>query len=118
MKLNMDPFVMENLLDAIVSQVMIVLKEKNIPLVHEIPDQVKKLALLGDQIRLQMVLSDFLLSIVHHAPSQNGWVEIKVSPGLLMIQDGHEFIHLQFRYSLCLCLSPFYGLKNLNQTMS
>ncbi|KAL7591631.1 hypothetical protein Lser_V15G32621 [Lactuca serriola] len=97
MKLNMDPFVMENLLDAIVSQVMMVLKEKNIPLVHEIPDQVKKLALLGDQIRLQMVLSDFLLSIVHHAPSQNGWVEIKVSPGLLMIQDGHEFIHLQFR---------------------
>ncbi|KAL7591632.1 hypothetical protein Lser_V15G32620 [Lactuca serriola] len=97
MKLNMDQFVMENLLDAIVSQVMMVLKEKNIPLVHEIPVQVKKLALLGDQIRLQMVLSDFLLSIVHHAPSQNGWVEIKVAPGLRMIQDGHEFIHLQFR---------------------
>ncbi|CAH1448738.1 unnamed protein product [Lactuca virosa] len=97
MKLNMDQFVMENLLDAIVSQVMMVLKEKNIPLVHEIPDQVKKLALLGDQLRLQMVLSDFLLSIVHHAPSQDGWVEIKVSPGLRMIHDGHEFIHLQFR---------------------
>ncbi|KAI3495546.1 hypothetical protein L1887_37889 [Cichorium endivia] len=97
MELSMDQFVMENLLDVIVSQVMMVLKEKNIPLVHEIPDQVKTLALVGDQIRLQMVLSDFLLSIVHHAPSQNGWVEIKVLPGLRMIQDGHEFIHLQFR---------------------
>lgn len=88
---------MENLLDAIVSQVMIVLKEKNILLVHEIPDQVKTLALLGDQIKLQIVLSDFLLSIVNHAPSPNGWVEIKVSHGLRMIQNGHEFIHLQFR---------------------
>ncbi|KAJ9565701.1 hypothetical protein OSB04_001667 [Centaurea solstitialis] len=98
-ELNLDQFVMENLLDAVVSQVMILLKEKKIPLVHEIPDQVKTLALFGDQIRLQIVLSDFLFSIVHHAPSPDGWVEIKVSPGLRMIQDGHEFIHLQFRMS-------------------
>lgn len=89
---------MENLLDAIVSQVMIVLKEKDIPLVHEIPDHVKMLDLIGDQIRLQIILSDFLISIVNHAPSPDGWVEIKVSPGLRMIQDGQEFIHLQFRY--------------------
>ncbi|GKB76416.1 phytochrome E isoform X2 [Tanacetum coccineum] len=76
--LNLDQFVMENLLDAIVSQVMIPLKEKNMPLVHEIPDQIKTLSLVGDQIRLQIVLSDFLLSIVNHAPSPDGWVEIKV----------------------------------------
>ncbi|XP_071697226.1 phytochrome E [Rutidosis leptorrhynchoides] len=98
-KLNLDQFVMENLLDAIVSQVMIVLKEKSILLIHEIPDQVKTLTLVGDQIKLQIVLSDFLLSIVNHAPSPNGWVEIKVSHGLRMIQNGHEFIHLQFRLS-------------------
>nr|GEW61991.1 phytochrome E [Tanacetum cinerariifolium] len=97
--LNLDQFVMENLLDAIVSQVMIPLKEKNMPLVHEIPDQIKTLSLVGDQIRLQIVLSDFLLSIVNHAPSPDGWVKIKVSPGLRMIQNGHEFIHLQFRMS-------------------
>ncbi|KAI3824613.1 hypothetical protein L1987_06077 [Smallanthus sonchifolius] len=96
-ELKLDQFVMENLLDAIVSQVMIVLKEKDIPLVHEIPDQVKMLDLVGDQIRLQIILSDFLISIVNHAPSPDGWVEIKVSPGLRMIQDGQEFIHLQFR---------------------
>ncbi|XP_076906207.1 phytochrome E-like [Bidens hawaiensis] len=96
-ELNSDQFVMENLLDAIVSQVMTVLKEKNIPLVHEIPDNVKMLELVGDQIRLQIILSDFLISIVNHAPSPDGWVEIKVSPGLRMIQNGQEFIHLQFR---------------------
>ncbi|KAL8248301.1 hypothetical protein R6Q59_005169 [Mikania micrantha] len=96
-ELNLEGFVMENLLDAIVSQVMIELKEKNIPLVHEISDQVKMLDLVGDQIKLQIILSDFLISIVKHAPSPDGWVEIKVSPGLKMIQNGQEFIHLQFR---------------------
>ncbi|KAI3800698.1 hypothetical protein L1987_28792 [Smallanthus sonchifolius] len=96
-ELNSDQFVMENLLDAIVSQVIIVLEEKSIPLVHEIPNQVKTLDLIGDQIRLQIILSDFLISIVNHAPSPDGWVEIKVSPGLRRIQDGHEYIHLQFR---------------------
>ncbi|KAI7742965.1 hypothetical protein M8C21_030247 [Ambrosia artemisiifolia] len=96
-ELKLDQFVMENLLDAIVSQVMIVLKEKDIPLVHEIPNQVKMLDLVGDQIRLQIILSDFLISIVNHAPSPDGWVEIKVSPGLRMIQNGQEFIHLHFR---------------------
>ncbi|KAM0071998.1 putative PAS domain, phytochrome, GAF domain, histidine kinase/HSP90-like ATPase [Helianthus debilis subsp. tardiflorus] len=96
-ELNSDQFFMENLLDAIVSQVMIVLNEKNIPLVHEIPNQVKMLDLIGDQIRLQIILSDFLISTANHAPSPDGWVEIKVSPGLRMKQDGHEYIHLQFR---------------------
>ncbi|KAI7730341.1 hypothetical protein M8C21_025098 [Ambrosia artemisiifolia] len=96
-ELNSNQFVMENLLDAIVSQVIIILKEKNIPLVHDIPNQVKMLDLVGDQFKLQIILSDFLISIVNHAPSPDGWVEIKVSPGLRMKQDGHEYIHLQFR---------------------
>ncbi|KAK9056017.1 hypothetical protein SSX86_027104 [Deinandra increscens subsp. villosa] len=96
-ELNSNQFVIENILDAILSQVMIVLKEKNISLVHEIPNEAQMLDLIGDQIRLQMILSDFLISIVNHAPSPDGWVEIKVSPGLRMIQDGHEYVQLQFR---------------------
>ncbi|KAK9267397.1 hypothetical protein L1049_009822 [Liquidambar formosana] len=96
-QLNMEEFLLGNVLDAIVSQAMISLKEKNIQLVHEIPEEIKTLSLHGDQIRLQLVLSDFLLNVVHHAPSPDGWVEIKISPGLKLIQDGNEFIHLQFR---------------------
>ncbi|KAE8732696.1 hypothetical protein F3Y22_tig00001799pilonHSYRG00008 [Hibiscus syriacus] len=53
--------------------------------------------LYGDQIRLQLVLSDFLLNVVHHAPSPDGCVEIKASTGLKLIQDGSEFVRLQFR---------------------
>lgn len=94
----MEEFLLGNVLDAIVSQVMILLKERNLKLFHEIPEEIKTLSLYGDQIRLQLVLSDFLLNVVHHAPYPAGWVEIKVSPGLKLIQDGSEFIRIQFRY--------------------
>lgn len=99
MRLNVEEFMLGSVLDAIVSQAMILLKEKNVQLVHEIPEEMKTLSLNGDQIRLQLVLSDFFLNVVHHAPSPDGWLEIKISPGLKVIQDGNEFIHLQFRYN-------------------
>ncbi|XWS18593.1 hypothetical protein CRYUN_Cryun32bG0057800 [Craigia yunnanensis] len=76
---------------------MILLRERNLQLFHEIPEEIKTLSLYGDQIRLQLVLSDFLLHVVHHAPSPDGWVEIRISPGLKLIQDGNEFVRLQFR---------------------
>ncbi|KAI4298210.1 hypothetical protein L6164_031796 [Bauhinia variegata] len=97
LQLNMEEFVLGNILDAIVSQVMILIRAKNLQLFHEIPDEIKTIKLYGDQIRLQVVLSDFLLNVVSHTPSPNGWVEIKISPGLKIIQDGSELIHLQFR---------------------
>ncbi|MED6217557.1 hypothetical protein PIB30_018951 [Stylosanthes scabra] len=98
-QLKMEEFVLGSILDAIVSQVMLLVRGKSLQLFHEIPDEIKTLALYGDQIKLQMVLSDFLLNVVNHTPSPNGWVEIKISPGLKIIQDGHEFIHLKFRVS-------------------
>lgn len=95
----MDEFLLGNILDAIVSQGMIPLREKNLQLFHEIPHEMKKLSLYGDQITLQLVLSDFFLNIVHHTHSTDGWVEIKISPGLKLIQDGDEFVRIQFRYN-------------------
>ena len=98
-KLNMEEFLLGNILDAIVSQVMILIRGKNLQLFHEIPYEIKTLTLYGDQIRLQVILSDLLLNVVSHTPSPNGWVEIKISPGLKILRGGNEFIHLQFRYS-------------------
>lgn len=94
----MEEFRLRNVLDAIVSQAMILLREKNLQLFHEIPEDIKSLYLYGDHIRLQLVLSDFLLNVVHHAPVVDGWVELEISPGLKLIQDDNEFIRLQFRY--------------------
>lgn len=95
----MEEFLLGTILDAIVSQVMMLIREKNLQLFREIPDEIKTLALYGDQIRLQLVLADILLNVVSHTPSPNGWVEIKISPGLKIIKDGNEFIHLKFRYT-------------------
>ncbi|KAG2684852.1 hypothetical protein I3760_10G095000 [Carya illinoinensis] len=97
LQLKMEEFLLGNVLDAVVSQVMILLKERNLKLFHEIPEEIKTLSLYGDEIRLQLILSDFLLNVVHHAPHPAGWVEIKVSPGPKLIQDGCEFISIQFR---------------------
>lgn len=94
-----------NVVDVIISQSMLSLREKNLQLFHEIPEEIKSLSLHGDQIRLQLVLSDFLLNVVNHAPSSNGWVEIKISPGLKLIQDGNNYVRLQFRY-----INPNYVL--------
>lgn len=94
----MEEFRLGNVLDAIVSQAMILLREKNLQLFLRIPKEIKSLYLYGDHIRLQLALSDFLLNVVHHAPVSDGWVEIEISPGLKLLQDGNEFIRLQFRY--------------------
>ncbi|KAL3522629.1 hypothetical protein ACH5RR_015463 [Cinchona calisaya] len=104
---NLEEFALGNVIDAIVSQVMVLLKEKNLQLIHDIPDQIKTLFVYGDQIKLQLVLSDFLLTLVHHTPSPDGWVEIKVSPGIKLIEDGHEYIHLQFSLA-----HPGHGLPS------
>ncbi|KAJ7968857.1 Phytochrome [Quillaja saponaria] len=98
-QLNMEEFVLGNILDAIVSQAMILVREKNLQLFHEIPEEIKTLFLYGDQIKLQLALSDILLNVVRHAPSPNGRIEIKISPGLKLIQDGNELINLQFSHS-------------------
>nr|XP_011459626.1 PREDICTED: phytochrome E-like isoform X2 [Fragaria vesca subsp. vesca] len=97
--LNMEEFLLGSLLDVIVSQAMISLRQRNVQLFHEIPNEIKSLYLHGDQIKLQLVLSDFLLNVVHHA-SPDSWVEIRISPGLKLIKDGNSYIRLQFRMTL------------------
>ncbi|KAL6197343.1 hypothetical protein ACLB2K_032952 [Fragaria x ananassa] len=97
--LNMEEFLLGSVLDAIVSQSMISQRQRNVQLLYEIPNEIKSLYLHGDQIKLQLVLSDFLLNVVLHA-SPNGWVEIRISPGLKVIKDGNSSIRLQFRKTL------------------
>ncbi|VFQ60295.1 unnamed protein product [Cuscuta campestris] len=96
-ELKTEEFVLGNVIDAVVTQAMIPLEEKNLKLLHDVPDRIRSLTLYGDQIKLQLVLSDFLLSVVNHSPSLDGWVEIRVVPGLKLMQDGNAFICVQFR---------------------
>lgn len=87
-----------NVINAVVSQVMLLLRERNLQLIRDIPEEIKTLAVYGDQLRIQQVLSDFLLNIVRYAPSPDGWVEIHVRPRIKQISDGLTLLHAEFRY--------------------
>ncbi|KAH6776754.1 phytochrome B [Perilla frutescens var. hirtella] len=71
-ELKVEEFLLGNVVNAIVSQAMSLLREKNLCLIHDIPDQIRNLRVYGDQMKLQLALSDFLLCIVSHAPSPDG----------------------------------------------
>ncbi|KAJ4826453.1 hypothetical protein Tsubulata_023862 [Turnera subulata] len=49
------------------SQVMLLLRERNWQLIRDTPEEVKVLAVYGDQARIQQVLSDLLLNMVRYA---------------------------------------------------
>ncbi|KAI3980723.1 hypothetical protein MKX01_025288 [Papaver californicum] len=97
LELDEAEFLLGNLINAVVSQVMILLRERGLQLRRDIPEEIKTLAVFGDQVRIQQVLVDFLLNVVRYAPSPEGWVEIQVCPSLKIISDGIELLHLEFR---------------------
>ncbi|XP_042486917.1 phytochrome B-like isoform X2 [Macadamia integrifolia] len=97
LELDKAEFLVGSVIDAVVSQVMILLRERCIQLFRDIPEEIKALAVYGDQIRIQQVLGDFLLNMVQCAPYPGGWVEIQVHPSLRLISDGIELVHLEFR---------------------
>ncbi|KAI3875660.1 hypothetical protein MKW92_046488 [Papaver armeniacum] len=90
-------FSLGNLINAVVSQVINLLKEKGLQLIRDIPEEIKTLAVIGDPIRIQQVLVNFLLSAVQYTPSPGGWVEIQVQSSPKKISDGKELLHLEFR---------------------
>ncbi|KAL0300621.1 UNVERIFIED_CONTAM: Phytochrome E [Sesamum radiatum] len=96
-------------------QAMNLLKEKKLQLIHDIPEQIKSMRVCGDQIKLQLALSDFLLTIVHYAPSPDGWVEINVSHGLKLIQDRNEMAHPGEGVPSAL-IEEMFGAKNHSAT--
>ncbi|XP_054795974.1 phytochrome B-like [Prosopis cineraria] len=76
---------------------MILLRERNLQLIRDIPEEIKTFAVYGDQSRIQQVLADFLLNMVRYAPSPDGWVEIHVFPRIRQISDGLTLLHTEFR---------------------
>lgn len=75
-------------MNAVVSQTMSLLRERDLQLIRDIPDEIKDASAYGDQFRIQQVLADFLLSMAQSAPSENGWVEIQVRPNVKQNSDG------------------------------
>ncbi|XP_030973606.1 phytochrome B [Quercus lobata] len=105
LELEKGEFFLGSVINSVVSQVMMLLREKNLQLIRDIPEEIKSLAVYGDQIRIQQVLADFLLNMVRYAPSPEGWVEIHVRPSLKQISDVHTLVRTEFRM-----VSPGEGL--------
>ncbi|KAJ7980395.1 Phytochrome [Quillaja saponaria] len=97
LELQKAEFLLGSVINAVVSQVMMVLRERNLQLIRDIPEEIKTLAVYGDQVRIQQVLADFLLNMVRYAPSPEGWVEIHVHPSLKPISDGLTLVRAEFR---------------------
>ena len=78
---------------------MLLLRERKLQLIRDIPEEIKSLAVHGDQARIQQALADFLLNMVRYTPSSEGWIEIHVRPALKQISEGLTLVSTEFRYS-------------------
>lgn len=99
LELEKAEFLVGGVIDAVVSQGMMLLRERGLQLIRDIPEEIKTLPVYGDQMRVQQVLADFLLNMVRYAPSPDGWVEIQVQPRLKHISGETTMVHIEFRYS-------------------
>ncbi|OMO82546.1 hypothetical protein COLO4_22929 [Corchorus olitorius] len=97
MELEKAEFYLGSVINAVVSQVMLLLRERNLQLIWDIPEEIKTLAVYGNQARIQQVLAEFLLNMVRYAPSAEGWVEIHVRPALKRISEGLTTVRTEFR---------------------
>ncbi|NP_001413491.1 phytochrome 1 [Physcomitrium patens] len=99
LELDTAEFEMGTVMNAVISQGMTTSREKGLQIFRETPREINTMRLLGDQIRLQQVLSDFLLNTVRFTPSPEGWVKIKVVPTRKRLGGSVHVVHLEFRVS-------------------
>lgn len=97
------------MINAVISQVMSVLNERGVQLIHNIPEEIKRLTVYGDEARVQRVLTALLSSMANYA--QEGWVVFGLQPIMQQTSDNTSNIPIEFRYAsqfhifsiVCLC---------------
>uniref|UniRef100_M4CBS0 Histidine kinase domain-containing protein n=1 Tax=Brassica campestris TaxID=3711 RepID=M4CBS0_BRACM len=62
-----EEFYLGSIINAVVSQAMFLLRERSLQLIRDIPEEIKSIAVFGDQTRTQQLLAEFLLSIIRMA---------------------------------------------------
>lgn len=97
LELDKSEFMLGSVVNAVVSQVMVLLRERGLQLIRDIPEEVKRISVYGDELRVQQVLANFLQSMVCCAPLPEGWVEIQIKPSRKQNSDGTFAVLLQFR---------------------
>lgn len=96
LELDTIEFTLGTVLDAVVSEGMILCREKSLQLIRDSPEAITTMCLYGDQLRLQQILSDFLINALRFTPSE-GWVGIKVVPTKRHLGSGVNVMRMEFR---------------------
>lgn len=95
--MNTLEFNLGEVLEAVKVQAMDLATEKEIQLEYNLQKEVSSMFLYGDNLRLQQVLSDFLITTVKFAPA-GGSVVLSVVPRMERIGTSMHIVHLEFRY--------------------
>lgn len=96
LELDTVEFTLGALLDVIISQGMIQSEEKGLEIDYDLPREITTTCLNGDQLRLQQILSNFLVNVIQFTPSEK-WVRIKVSSTRRHLGGNVYVIRIEFR---------------------
>lgn len=110
-ELEMVEFTLREVLVASMSQVMMKSKSKGISMVQDAGEETMNDTLYGDSLRLQQVLSDFLLISINFTPS-GGQVVIAANLTKDQLGESVHLVRLDLRYHLLHNLVVFYEQKH------
>lgn len=85
------------MINVVISQVTLLLKGRDVQLIHNIPEEIRRLIVYGDEARVQQVLTTFLSSMVNHV--QEGWVDFQLQPIMQQISGDTTNLPFEFRYA-------------------
>ncbi|XP_043689001.1 phytochrome C isoform X2 [Telopea speciosissima] len=98
LELNAVKFNLGETLEVVITQAMILSRERQVELIPESPREVSSMFLYGDNLRLQQVLSDFLTNALLFTPAFEGSsVVLRVIPREERIGTAIHIVHVEFR---------------------
>ncbi|KAF8410860.1 hypothetical protein HHK36_003397 [Tetracentron sinense] len=98
LELNTVEFNLGVTLEAVIMQVMILSRERQVQVIHDSPAEVSSMYMYGDNLRLQQVLSNFLTNALLFTPAFGGSsVVLRVISRKERIGTGMHLVHLEFR---------------------
>ncbi|KAG7548137.1 Histidine kinase/HSP90-like ATPase superfamily [Arabidopsis suecica] len=97
-ELDCSEFYLEESLEAVVKQVMELSIERKVQIICDYPQEISSMRLYGDNLRLQQILSETLLSSIRFTPALKGLcVSFKVIARIEAIGKRMKRVELEFR---------------------
>lgn len=97
MEMDMSEFNLGEAIDAVMIQGTTLSKERDVPLSHDFPKEISSLYLLGDNLRLQQILSDFLSNSLQFTEPSQGSVVLRTILREELVGTALQVVHVEFR---------------------